>query len=284
MPHTIQANATWYNDFGWASPSGAMYSSAADLAQFARLILRDFNSFTNTSLGLPGYVLREWLKPHSYTASNTHFVGLPWEDLRPTFTRLNGGFPFTIHAKSGSLLFYVSSLSIIPEYGMGLAVLASGGTGLESTVLADIIVQRFAAAVEAHRVQYARDTYAGVYNGTSGNISSVYELRVPDDGLGLEIVRWEAAGYDLLSGVLGGQVPNNTGAPVLRLQRKVRRQENNSTTTVSFRLFPTQVETPDTWRYAPYTQALPTTESVFAGLCGEWFGTDSGYYGGSRWI
>ncbi|KAJ9667186.1 hypothetical protein H2201_002706 [Coniosporium apollinis] len=283
---TALANRSWYEDFGWAGPAGAMYSSASDLAQFARLILNDLDSFNETSLGLPGHVLREWFKPHSYTASNVGFVGLPWEDVRPSIPGLNGGFPFTVHIKSGSLIVYESELAIVPEYGFGLSVLATGGPSGTVRVFEDELVLAFARAVEAKRVQHANDTYAGTYSAAVGNSTVVFELKVADDGLGLELVRWGYGSLDILGILLNPSAPMEpagiVGAPIHQFHQFVRRQSTNTTTPV-YRLFPTQAFIPDTWRmslWSPASPASPVTESIFAGDCGEWFVTDALYYGG----
>lgn len=283
---TALANRSWNEDFGWAAPAGAMYSSASDLARFARLVLNDLASFNETSLGLPGHILREWFKPHSYTASNVGFVGLPWEDVRPSIPGLNGGFPFTIHIKSGSLIVYESELAIVPEYGFGLSVLATGGPSGTVRVFEDELVLAFARAVEAKRVQHANETYAGTYSAALGNSTAIFELKVADDGLGLEVGRWTFGSLDILNILLNPAAQVGSagilGAPIHRFHRFARRQSTNATTPV-YRLFPTQAFVPDTWRMSPWSPATPSTpitESIFAGNCGEWFGTDAVYYGG----
>ena len=281
---TAQAIRTWNEDFGWASPAGAMYSSAADLARFASYILSGLErpSESEDKLGLPPQVLREWLAPRAYTASRSAFVGLPWEDYRPTVEGLNGGFPFTLHTKSGSLFAYFSLLSIIPEYGLGIAVLSSGGSGVETSAITDDIIRRFGAVIEAKRAKSAKDTYAGVYSAEYGNSTAVIELAVADGGLGLDTLRWTIAGLNLLGTLANQAPPGDQGGPAqaaFQANHLFRRQETGANVQASWRYFPTPAAAPDTWRATVFSNASAPAGSILSDACPEWFVTDALYYG-----
>lgn len=279
MPHTsavkpsdvlgvipnAEANSSWYEDYGWSLPSGALYSSSADLAKFARYILSDLDPSSNGSkLGLSPSVVRKWLHPVSYTSSSTAFIGIPWEDYRPSILGLNGGFPFTVHAKSGGIPAYSGEIAIVPEYGFGLAVIASGGPGTVATDVRNLLIERVAAFTERKRIQQAETRYAGRFSTNSANKTGLLELKVADNGLGLEVVQWTVADLDV------------AGAITAIKQRDTSSEERSNTSSIRF--YPAATSKSDTWRYI-FNASLPQITNAISGVqCDEWTDSDQYYY------
>jgi hypothetical protein len=280
MPHTsavkpsdsvgvipnVEANSSWYEDYGWGLPSGAMYSSSSDLARFTSAILRGLDPTSNSSnLGLSPPVLREWFHPLSYTSSNTAFIGIPWEDFRPSIPGLNGDYPFTVHTKSGGITAYSSEMAIVPEYGFGVAVLASGGPGNIATEVRNILIERVAWFLEMKRIQYAKERYAGRYSTNSANKTGLLELKVAGNGLGLEVVEWKVASLDIAGAITA-----------IKLRDTSPEQRSNST---SIRFYHALTSKSDTWRYV-FNASLPKSSNLISGAeCVEWTDTDQYYYG-----
>lgn len=265
---TETANSTWYEDFRWTSWSGSMYSTASDLARFARAILKGMDPNAGDSgdaIRLPPQVLREWLHPMTYTSSSAAFLGLPSEDFRPSVTGLNGGFPFTVHNKAGGITGYSGELAIVPEYGFGLAVLASEGPETIAGDTRSFLVERVARFLEAARVKNAREVYAGRYSSGSINRTSVIELEVPDNELGLRVREWKLPGLDIAAAITA-----------IKLRGTPPDLQPNTT---SIRFYPAPAGMGDTWRYF-FNASLPvSSDPIAGGLCEEYTDADQYYYG-----
>src|ERR1700761_4052160 len=94
-----------------------MFSSLHDLSLAGASLL-------SSSLLSPAQA-RRWLKPVTHTSSTSFSVGRPWE-ITMVPPSASGDRPAVeIYGKEGNLGHYSAYLALIPDYQVGLAVLAA---------------------------------------------------------------------------------------------------------------------------------------------------------------
>lgn len=111
-------------DLGWYRPSGQMYSTAADLAKLAMMLLGAYH--------------RKLLEPDSlkimltplFRCSKDYFAnrtGTPWE--------VNEQMGYEVVRKDGDLDGYSATFSLVPKLKLGLAVLMAGSRSQSQDVI-----------------------------------------------------------------------------------------------------------------------------------------------------
>ncbi|KAJ3602530.1 hypothetical protein NHX12_030283 [Muraenolepis orangiensis] len=163
-------------DLGWYRPSGQMFSTAADLAKLAMMLLGAYNRKL-----LEPDTLKVLLTPlfrceKDYFASRT---GTPWE--------VNEQLGYEVVRKDGDLDGYSATFSLVPRLKLGLVVLMAGGRPQNHDVVAKtygLVVPALEKAFrEARKVLSAPpdpEVYVGYF--TYGNIT-FYEIKAGSDGV-----------------------------------------------------------------------------------------------------
>lgn len=173
--------------------TAGLYSTPHDLSTFVRSILsHTIMSPTHT---------RQWLKPVAFAGSLSTAVGMPWEITRLTNITPDNR-PIDIYAKLGSMPGYSAYIVVVPDYGIGASILASGsGDDPDGMALAlfDILSEIVIPAVDEIMRDEAKGRYVGRYEAvtnTEGTESSLSLLM--DDGPGLKIGDWTNRGKPIL--------------------------------------------------------------------------------------
>lgn len=96
-----------------AVPSGGILSSINDLNKLGLAL-------ANSTL-LDSVQTRQWMKPHTHTASLTTSIGAPWEIVR--YVNPATGKVTDIYTKLGDSGAYGGQVAIIPDYGCGWTML-----------------------------------------------------------------------------------------------------------------------------------------------------------------
>ncbi|KAJ8370971.1 hypothetical protein SKAU_G00109990 [Synaphobranchus kaupii] len=163
-------------DLGWYRPSGQMYSTTADMAKLAMMLLGAYRRKV-----LEPDTLKVMLTPlfrcdKSYFANRT---GTPWE--------VNEQLGYEVVRKDGDLDGYSASFSLVPRMKLGLVVLMAGTKPQDEDVVSkayDHLIPAMETAFrEARRVLAAPPNavpYVGFY--TYSNIT-FYEIRAEQDGV-----------------------------------------------------------------------------------------------------
>lgn len=103
-------DGSWsFAENNFAVPSGGILSSVNDLNKLGLAL-------ANSTLLDPA-LTREWMKPHSHTASLTTSFGAPWEIVR--YVNAETGKVTDIYTKLGDSGAYGGQVAIIPDYGCG---------------------------------------------------------------------------------------------------------------------------------------------------------------------
>ncbi|XP_035238956.1 putative beta-lactamase-like 1 isoform X1 [Anguilla rostrata] len=163
-------------DLGWYRPSGQMYSTTADMAKLAMMLLG-----AHRRKLLEPDTLKVMLTPlfrcdKSYFANRT---GTPWE--------VNEQLGYEVVRKDGDLDGYSASFSLVPRMKLGLVLLMAGTKPQDQDVVAQayahLIPAMETAFREARRVLAAPPSaapYVGFF--TYSNIT-FYEIRAGPDGV-----------------------------------------------------------------------------------------------------
>ncbi|EED23038.1 penicillin-binding protein, putative [Talaromyces stipitatus ATCC 10500] len=190
IPYNTTFSAFDY-ELGLAGPSGGQYTSTKDLATFGRAILK--------STLMPSYVTRRWLKPVTFTSQLLKSVGAPWEIQRyllPANTIINASHIVDMYSKSGDIGAYSTFFGVVPDFGVGLSVLAAGvNPHTQISPVRDTVVEIFYQAAEASAKEQARRAFTGTFQAT--NINSSITLGV-DGGPGVVIQEWISNGTNFL--------------------------------------------------------------------------------------
>lgn len=176
------------------SSAGGYYSSVNDLIAFGEAVL-------GHKLLSPAKT-RKWLKPVTGTASQSTYIGEPWEITR-AHNVTNDGRIVEFYAKGGDLITYHSSLILIPDYDLVLSILTAGPTsdqagvsGVEVQVLFSNIVSTILPAIEQAGQDESEVIYAGTYADSKTNSSITFSV---DDEPGLSITNWIVRGTDIIA-------------------------------------------------------------------------------------
>ena len=191
-----------------AVPTGGILSTINDLAKLGLGIM-------NSTLLSPQKT-REWMKPHSNTASLTYSVGAPWEIIR--YVHADTGRVTDIYTKSGDSGNQGGILVLIPDYNAGFSML-NAANALKIPARGEIafnIINRIAEAVvpalEAQAMVEAKRNFAGDYACPDKSLNSSIEITFNEttiDGRtspALSVSRWISNGTDMLPQV-GGVKP-----------------------------------------------------------------------------
>ncbi|CVK91236.1 uncharacterized protein FMAN_09380 [Fusarium mangiferae] len=246
--------SSWYDvDTRDEGPAGGIYSSTADLRRIGQSIL--------TYEMLSPSQTRRWMKPMSFTADPQVAVGAPWEIARVPSTTNRVSWMYT---KGGQLGMYNSLMALLPDWGVGITVLAAGtdASGVVSKIPA-AIVSKLVPALEQAAKRQARQSYSGHY----GDARNGMNVTVQDSLPGLGVTSWFIDGRDMFDSIRLMVSGSSTGSG-----------------NVSMRLYPTGLQTEkdgkarlESWRavYEIIDAASPSSS-----YCASWFSVDSVTYGG----
>ncbi|KAM0077565.1 hypothetical protein ACKRZS_009901 [Fusarium odoratissimum] len=247
-------SSSWYDvDTRDEGPAAGIYSSIADLRRIGQSIL--------TYEMLSPSQTRRWMKPLSFTADPQVAVGAPWEIARVTSTTNRASWMYT---KGGQLGMYSSLMALLPDWGVGLTVLAAG-TGASGVVgmIPGTMVSKLVPALEQAAKRQARQSYSGRYGDERNGMTVAVQDSLP----GLGVTSWFFDGRDMFDSIRLMVSGSSTGSG-----------------NVSMRLYPTGLQTQtdgkarlESWRavYEIIDAASPPSP-----YCASWFGVDSVTYGG----
>ncbi|CAG5978368.1 unnamed protein product [Menidia menidia] len=163
-------------DLGWYRPSGQMFSTAADLAKLAMMLLGAYHRKVLEPDSLKIMLTPLFRCDKDYFANRT---GTPWE--------VNELMGYELVRKDGDLDGYSATFSLIPRLKLGLVVLMAGSRSQKQDVVrkaySHIVPAIEKAFREANKVLVAPpspDPYIGIF--TYGNIT-FYEIKVGSDGV-----------------------------------------------------------------------------------------------------
>lgn len=192
--------------------------TARNLSSLGRSILR--NSLLTPSL------TRKWMKPRAFTSDPTSHLGAPWE-----IRRLEIGASkrvVDVYTKSGDLPGYSSLLLLLPDWDLGITLVAAGPTGTpDIAVLSGLIAEHFLPAVEDSARNEANENLAGPYAAVNSTIVLTTDPLLP--GLGVE--KWIHNNTDILA------LPKKASifGPQVRLYPTGLKKVDGETTILGFR-------------------------------------------------
>lgn len=114
FPYDNHGNVMPFLDIGWLSPSGQMYSTIKELAQFAMFLT---GGIKNDKIGLKRSSLNEIFSPSHIAPDSKTAWGSPWE----MFVQKG----FLLRTKGGSIDNMSAIMAIIPELQLGFNVFFS---------------------------------------------------------------------------------------------------------------------------------------------------------------
>ncbi|KAH8703424.1 putative penicillin-binding protein [Talaromyces proteolyticus] len=175
--------AMWSYDLNVQDPAGGQYISTRDLITWGQAIL-------NNKLISP-VVTRRWMKPTTFTSQWAAAVGAPWEIYRlPTLinTILNTSRIVDTYSKSGDVGQYSTYFGLVPDYNIGITVLAAGDNpNSQVAPVRGTLVDIFYTAAEAAAKQQASNAFTGTFKSTDRNSSITLAV---DGGPGVVIKQW----------------------------------------------------------------------------------------------
>ena len=137
------------------------------MSKFARYTLKNHNKLTPTL---------NWFNPASYSTTLSSFYGMPWEIFRTT-SILPTSRPVTFVTKAGSHPGYYSSLIMLPEFDLGITILAAGSSNLKAKLIEMVTVPLVKAAEEVAQAELRR-RYTGFF--AAGHINSSISIAHTD--------------------------------------------------------------------------------------------------------
>lgn len=179
-------------------PSGGILSTINDLAKLGLGIL-------NSTLLTPEQT-REWMKPHTHTASLTYSIGAPWEIVR--YIHPDTGKVTDIYTKLGDSGPFGGILALIPDYNAGFSFLnAASNQTLRSPVALNVInriAESIMPALEAQARVEANRNFVGKYVCSDSSLNSSVTVSLNESTIdgptsgGLSISSWISNGTDML--------------------------------------------------------------------------------------
>ncbi|CAI6076744.1 unnamed protein product [Clonostachys chloroleuca] len=158
-------------DIGNYTTTAGLYSTPGDISKFLRAIM------ANTLVS--PLQTRQWLKPSIFAGSISTAVGMPWEIFRLSNLTPDSR-PIDLYTKSGGIFGYETNMVLIPEFNVGISVLAAGDDASDALMgLLDIVIPATVSSLNQLARQQAKETYA-------------------DDGPGLRITQWTNRGKSML--------------------------------------------------------------------------------------
>ncbi|KAL8942548.1 MAG: hypothetical protein Q9216_001592 [Gyalolechia sp. 2 TL-2023] len=179
----------WNADIGTYGPTGGIFTTASDLARFARAIF-------NNKL-LDGVTTNAWFKPHSYSGSWSFAYGMPWEIFRTDDLLADSDRIQTVVTKAGGLRGYSSHLVLLPEYEISIVVLVAGD-GHALSWLREEILKRLVPVIESIVREQTIKRLAGTYISSAASVNSSVTLEVQGPS-GLIVTSWISNGTDFLA-------------------------------------------------------------------------------------
>jgi CubicO group peptidase (beta-lactamase class C family) len=133
--HSADAAVALPNETVGVIGTGGIYATAADLAHFGEAFYRGgvLSESSRTAMRQPEYKKGFWTEEEMPTTS--YGLGFDNVSLFP-FSRSD----ITALVKGGDTLFYHTSLIVLPEYKMSVAVTSSGGLSLTDEMIASTIL------------------------------------------------------------------------------------------------------------------------------------------------
>ncbi|KAH7250862.1 beta-lactamase/transpeptidase-like protein, partial [Fusarium tricinctum] len=250
------SGTVWYDvNTGDAGPAAGVYSSIADLRRIGRSIL--------TYELLSPAQTRRWMKPVTFTADPHVAVGAPWEIAKAPSTSGRASWMYT---KGGQIGSYNSLVALLPDWGVGITVLAAGSNSAGVTgVLPGLIASKLVPALEEAAKTQANLTYGGHYGSRESNMTIAVDSNLP----GLGVTSWFHNGHDMFdsirSMITGPGTSNGPGHVSMRLYR------------TGLETYSCRREKKESWR-AVYEVLDPASPP--ASRCVSWFSVDSVTYGG----
>lgn len=167
-------------DLGWYRPSGQMYSTAADLAKLAMMLLGAYHRKLLEPDSLKIMLTPLFRCTKDYFANRT---GTPWE--------VNEQMGYEVVRKDGDLDGYSATFSLVPKLKLGLAVLMAGSRSQKQDVVSKAyshiipaIEKAFRGAKRVLSAPPNPEAYIGFF--TYSNIT-FYEIKAgPDNVLVLQ--------------------------------------------------------------------------------------------------
>ncbi|CAK6960954.1 putative beta-lactamase-like 1 isoform X1 [Scomber scombrus] len=163
-------------DLGWYRPSGQMFSTAADLAKLAMMLLSAYHRKLLEPDSLKIMLTPLFRCDKDYFANRT---GTPWE--------VNELLGYEMVRKDGDLDGYSATFSLVPRLKLGLVVLMAGSRSQNQDVVTkaynSIIPAIERAFREAKKILFPApnpEPYVGFF--TYGNIT-FYEIKAGPDGV-----------------------------------------------------------------------------------------------------
>lgn len=191
IPGWEESLSGWGLDNQILSPSGGVYSSAADFRTLGLSILHN-ELLTSAQT-------RAWMKPHARTSSLTVSVGAPWEinsltiPISPNSTRYRVS---DVYSKSGGNPGYTAMFVLSPDHQIGISVLVAGATASgDRWPLRAAAAETFVAAAEHGAWENAQRNFAGLFTDEE-NEGSNATLTVDDDHPGLGLESWYVDGAE----------------------------------------------------------------------------------------
>ncbi|TNN62521.1 putative beta-lactamase-like 1 [Liparis tanakae] len=163
-------------DLGWYRPSGQIFSTAADLAKLAMMLLGAYPRKVLEPDSLKIMLTPLFRCDTDYFANRT---GTPWE--------VNEFMGYEMVRKDGDLDGYSATFSLIPKMKLGLVVLMAGSRSQNQ----DLVTQAYSHIIPAIEKAFREgkkvlspppnpETYVGFF--TYSNIT-FYEIKVGSDGV-----------------------------------------------------------------------------------------------------
>jgi CubicO group peptidase (beta-lactamase class C family) len=253
----VPETTSWKGSLNRSDSSGGIYSTNNDLLSFGTSIL--------SSKLLSPVKTRAWMKPATFTSSIGVAVGRPWEIARGTNLTSDGRI-VDFYTKTGNIGDYTSTLVLVPDYDLVLAINIAGPDSSITTlqVMLSTLVRALLPVVDEVAKEEASQMYSGVYrSGRSSNSS----LSVSVDKDGLFVANFSAYGVQVSSGYSALEGGDTGDTPI--------------------RLYPTNLQAGNqtAWRavYATNTaQDLATLDAELffpQGSCQSWNGIDLETYG-----
>jgi hypothetical protein len=192
----------WDVDEGVQNPTGGIYSSSNDMSKFLRYILTHYNAIAT---GV------NWLMPASWSAGMENFYGMPFEIFRPDNILPDSRRPVTFATKSGGLPGYVTLITVMPEYGLGITVLVGCDWECSALLLSiqEIVSINLVRAAEQQIWKDIEKKYTGSYSAAGFGLNSSLSLSCSAK-FGLVITSFISNGTDVLNHVLPGELVDDS--------------------------------------------------------------------------
>ncbi|OAL70091.1 hypothetical protein A7D00_5620 [Trichophyton violaceum] len=177
-----------------------LYSSLNDLSTLVTKIL-DYSILQSPQ------ATKKWLQPRSATSSLNTLVGQPWEILRTSGMTPKHPHTIDINGKSGGAPGYISQISVIDQYGVGVVLSTAGPLDSKAAyIINEAVLSAILPAVEDEARKQA-EMYVGEYtsqqsdNEDATNYVPIKLKTVIDNGTGIKLESLSRNDSDILEGI-----------------------------------------------------------------------------------